>query len=70
MNLDDVSAVTPRIQADLKEKVEGKGSIRISTQWPTTICLGEVTGPNAENAMLVYSAKVKTDLDGRALLEM
>jgi hypothetical protein len=70
LNLDDVSAVTPQIQSDLKEKVEGKGSIRITTQCPTTICLGEVAGPNVENAMLVYSAKVKSDLDGNAFLEM
>jgi hypothetical protein len=70
LNLDDVSAVTPQIQADLKEKVEGKSSIKITTQWPTTICLSEVIGPNVENAMLVYSAKVKTDLDGNAFLEM
>jgi len=70
LNLDDASAVTPNIQIDLKEKVEGKGSIKITTQWPTTICLSEVVGPDIENAMLVYSAKVKTDLDGNAYLEM
>jgi hypothetical protein len=70
LNLDDASAVTPNIQTDLKEKVEGKGSIKITTQWPTTICLSEIAGPDIENAMLVYSAKMKTDLDGNAYLEM
>jgi hypothetical protein len=51
-------------------KAEGKGSIKITTQWPTTICLGEVTGPDIEGAKLVYKAKVKSDLEGTAYLEM
>jgi len=32
--------------------------------------LGEVPGPDIENAKLVYKAKVKTDLQGSAYLEM
>jgi hypothetical protein len=51
-------------------KAEGKGSIKITTQWPTTICLGEVASLNVENAKLVYKAKVKSDLEGTAFLEM
>jgi hypothetical protein len=70
LSLDDVSAIGTTIQTDTQVKVEGKGSIKITTQWPTTICLAEVTGLNVENAKLVYKAKVKSDLNGSAFLEM
>src|SRR4030042_303528 len=70
LNLDDATAIGTIIQTDTQVKAEGKGSIRITTQWPTTICLGEVTGLDVENAKLVYKAKVKSDLDGTAYLEM
>ncbi len=70
LNLDDAAAIGLRIQTDSKVKVEGNGSIRITTLWPTTVCLGEVTGLNVENAKLVYKAKVKSDLEGTAFLEM
>jgi hypothetical protein len=70
LSLDDVSAVGTTIQTDSRVKAEGKGSIKITTQWPTTICLGEVTGLNVENAKLSYKAKVKSDLEGSAFLEM
>jgi hypothetical protein len=70
LNLDDASAIGTIIQTDTQMKTEGKGSIKITTQWPTTICLGEVTGLNVENAKLVYKAKVKSDLDGSAFLEI
>jgi len=70
LNLDDASAIGTTIQTDTQVKAEGKGSIKITTQWPTTICLGEVSGLNIENAKLLYKAKVKSDLDGSAFLEM
>lgn len=70
LNLDDASAIGTTIQTDTHVKVEGKGSIKLTTKWPTTICLGEVTGLNVENANLLYKAKVKSDLDGSAFLEM
>jgi hypothetical protein len=70
LNLDDISAIGTSIQADTQVKAEGKSSIRISTLWPTTICLGEVTGLDVENARLLYKAKVKSDLDGTAFLEL
>jgi hypothetical protein len=70
LSLDEASALGTTIQADSQVKTEGKGSIKIATQWPTTICLGEVTGLNIENAKLVYRAKVKSDLQGSAYLEM
>ena len=70
LNLDDASAIGTTIQTDTQVKAEGKGSIKITTRWPTTICLGEVTGLEIENAKLIYKAKVKSDLDGTAFLEM
>ena len=70
MSLDDPSSASPKIEADTKVKVEGASSLKITTQWPTTVCLGEVAGPDIENAILVYSAKVKTELDGATFLEM
>ena len=70
LNLDDASAIGTTIQTDTQVKVEGKSSIKITTQWPTTICLGEVKGPDIEGARLVYKAKVKSDLEGTAFLEM
>ena len=72
LGLDDASSASPKIEADAKVKVEGTSSLKITTQWPTTVCLGEVTGPDIENAKLVYSAKVKTELagSGTAFLEL
>ena len=70
LNLDDATAIGTTIQTDTQVKAEGKGSIKITTQWPTTICLGEVPGLNVENAKLVYKAKVKSNLEGTAFLEM
>jgi hypothetical protein len=70
LNLDDASGIGTTIQTDTQVKTEGKGSIKITTQWPTTICLGEVASLNVENAKLLYKAKVKSDLDGSAFLEM
>ena len=72
LGLDEASSVSPKIEVDAKVKVEGTSSLRITTQWPTTVCLGEVTGPDVENAKLVYSARVKTELEGNgtAFLEL
>ena len=70
LSLDDASVIGTTIQTDTQVKAEGKGSIKITTQRPTTICLGEVARLDIENAKLVYKAKVKSDLDGTAYLEM
>lgn len=69
-NLDDASTIGTTIETDLDVKTEGKGSIRITTKHPTTICIGEVTGLDVENARLIYKADVKTSLNGHAFLEM
>jgi len=42
LSLDNAAALGTTIVTDTKVKCEGDGSIRISTSWPTTICLGEV----------------------------
>ncbi|MBU1109772.1 MAG: hypothetical protein KKB51_24030 [Candidatus Riflebacteria bacterium] len=70
LNLDDASTIGMTIQADTQVKAEGKSSIKITTLWSTTICLGEITGLDVEDAILVYKAKVKSDLEGTAFLEM
>lgn len=70
LSLDDESQFGTTILSDSKVKSEGKASIKITTQWPTIICLGVVDAPDVENAMLVYTAKVKSDLDGTAFLEL
>jgi hypothetical protein len=70
LSLDDPASLGLKIERDAAVKAEGKASIRITTAWPTTVCLGEVTGLNVEDAKLVFKAKVKSDLQGGAFLEM
>ncbi len=70
LSLDDASTIGTRIETDGQVKAEGKGSIRITTRWPTTICLAEVSDVDIENATLLYRAKVRTELEGNAYLEM
>jgi hypothetical protein len=69
--LDDARSLGTTVSSDPAVKQEGNGSIRISTLWPTTICLGEVQQLNIDNAQLIYRAKVKSEkLEGTAFLEM
>jgi len=68
--LDDASTIGLKIQADSNTKIEGKSSIKVITLWPTTVCLGQITGLDVENAKLIYKAQVKSNLDGVAFLEM
>lgn len=70
LSLDDASTLGTTIQTDVLVKTEGRGSIKITTSHPTTICLGEVLGLDVEKAALIYSAKVKSLLEGAAYLEM
>jgi hypothetical protein len=70
LSLDDVSSIGLRISSDSVVKTEGNGSVKIETAWPTTVCLGEVAGLDVEDAKLVFKAKVRSDLDGSAFLEM
>jgi hypothetical protein len=70
LSLDDASGLGTTIQNDTDLKTEGRASIRITTLHPTTICLGEVTGLDIENARLIFKASVKSELNGAAYLEM
>ena len=71
LNLDDTSLLGTTVSADSTVKQEGNGSIKISTVWPTTICLGEVQELNVENAEIIYRAKVKSErLEGNVFLEI
>lgn len=71
MGLDDLSTLGLKLQADTAVKAEGSGSLRVTTLWPTTVCLGEVAGLQIESGRLVYTAKVKSDLSaGEAYLEL
>jgi hypothetical protein len=70
LSLDDASSIGLKIVSDAEVKIEGKASVKITTLWPTTVCLAEVTGLNVDEAKLIFTAKVKTDLEGGAFLEM
>ena len=70
LGLGDISSISPKLEADSNVKVEGKSSLRITTTWPTTVHLGEVIEPDIENAQLIYTAMVKSELDGSAYLEL
>jgi hypothetical protein len=70
LSLDDASSIGLNIVSDATVKVEGRASVKITTLWPTTVCLAEVTGLNVDEAKLVFTAKAKTELEGGAFLEM
>jgi len=70
LSLDDTSSIGIAIETDSRVKIEGEGSIRITTKHPTTVCIGEVNGLDIEDAALIYKAMVKSDLEGGAYLEM
>ena len=56
LNLDNADALGTIVSSDPKVKFEGKGSIHVMTKWPTTICIGQISELNLENAKLVYQA--------------
>lgn len=70
LSLDDGALVRPGIEPDAKVKAGGTGSPKIATLWPTTVCLGKAVGPGIESAKLVNAARVGSELDGTAFLEM
>lgn len=70
LSLDDPKALGLVIMEDTAIKTEGKSSIKITTNWPTVICLGETSEIDASGAKLVYRAKVRTEIEGEAFLEM
>ena len=69
--LDDATALGTTVSTDSEVRFEGSSAIRISTLWPTTICLGQVSDLRLENTRLLYQAMVKSEeLEGVAFLEM
>lgn len=59
------------VELDQKVSSDGKGSLRITVSQPTTVRLFEVSGIDAENALLIYRARLRSeDLEGKAYLEM
>ncbi|QDV76060.1 M56 family metallopeptidase [Botrimarina mediterranea] len=70
LSLDDTSESGLKVEPDAEIKVEGKASTRVTTKWATTVCLAEIEKPDVEDAQLIYSAMVRSDLDQSASLEM
>jgi len=70
LSLDDSSAIGLKLRTDTAVKVEGAASLRVETPWPTSVCLGEVSGIDVEAAQLLFRARVRTALEGDAYLEM
>ncbi len=69
--LDDAKSIGTTITTDGSNSSDGKGSIRVSTQWPTVINLAEIADIDIEGAILVYQAKLRSQkLTGKAYLEM
>lgn len=69
--LEDGRSLGTSIAVDRSTKINGSGSVRIETLWPTSICLAEVAGLEIDEAKLVYQAQVKSQLsEGVAYLEM
>lgn len=58
------------VEPDTTVKVEGDASTKITTKWPTTVCLMQIEAPPISGAKLIYSARVKSDIDGTASLEL
>ena len=69
--LDDVKNLGTTIRSDATVRAEGRAAVRITTQWPTTICLGVIPHVGVDNSKLIFQAQVKSqELQGTAFLEM
>jgi len=71
--LDSMEGVITQTGIELDNKVasEGKGSLRIIADGPTTVRLLEVSGLDVENERLIYQAKLRTEgVEGQVYLEM
>jgi hypothetical protein len=68
LKLDDLSRLGTVIESDV---TSGVTSVSIEAKGPTTICLGELTGLQVDEAQLLYEARVRSALsEGVAYLEM
>lgn len=69
--LDDADSLATTIVTDSEVTADGNGAIKITTHWPTTLNVAEVSDLDVEEARLIYTAKVRTEnLEGTAYLEM
>ena len=68
--LDSLDNLGLRLLIDRAQKTEGRAALKIETQWPTLVCLGQVTDLDIENSQLLFKARVRTQLQGAAYLEM
>lgn len=57
--LDDVKNLGTTIHSDATIRAEGRAAARITTQWPTTICLGVIPHVGVDNSKLIFQAQVK-----------
>lgn len=71
--LDSAAAVISRSETALDTAVsrDGKGSIRVDAAAPITVRIAEVQPEQAEDAVLLYRASLRSELlEGQAYLEM
>ena len=67
---DDLATIGTVIAIDPRVKIDGRSSLKITTRWPTVICL-DVVPLDLDDARLVYRAKARCEgLEGTAMLEM
>jgi len=72
-SLESLDSVITRTGVSVDEAIrtEGAGSLRVDAAAPTVIRIAEVQPENAEDAVLLYRARLRTrDLSGKAYLEM
>lgn len=68
--LDSLKGVSPLIELDSAEKIEGSSSIKITAETPCRVTIGQFAGLNYENFTLRTNVKVKTRMEsGTVLLE-
>jgi hypothetical protein len=71
--VDGLEGVITQTGVELDNKItsDGKGSLRITADGPTTVRLFEVHDLDVEDARLIYQAKVRTEgVEGQVYLEM
>ncbi len=71
--VDSMEGIKTELSVTIDKEItsDGKGSMFISTDRPTTVRLYETGDIDIENSQLVYQAKVRTkDVEGQVYLEM
>jgi hypothetical protein len=71
--LNSMEGIITRDSVSLDSKIssDGQGSLRVETTKPLVVKLFEISGLNAEQARLLYRARLRTqNLQGQAYLEM